>query len=386
MKQIRAGVIGVGFIGTTHIEALRRLGFAEVVAIATSSEETAEKKARQLCIPQAYGNWHQLLVKEKIDVLHNCTPNYLHFKINAEAIKRRIPIVSEKPLGVNFEETATLVEMAEQYKVPNAVCFNYRFYPLIQQIREIIMAGELGEIYLVHGRYLQDWLLYAEDYNWRIDTRLGGKTRAIADIGSHWCDTVQFLTGQKIKRLVSDLQIFIPHRWRPELGVESFKTARRHSRGREKITVKTEDYASVLFEMNGGAKGCFIVSQISAGRKNAFSLEINGSKGSVWWDQETPDQLWLGYREKPNAVLIKDPTLLKPSAQACAHYPGGHPEGYPDTFKNLFQKFYSILLKESSHSSKQPEYPTFRDGHLAAVISEAILYSYKNQHWVEISL
>ncbi len=138
--------------------------------------------------------------------------------------------------------------------------------------------------------------------------------------------------------------------------------------------------------MNGGAKGCFIVSQISAGRKNAFSLEINGSKGSVWWDQETPDQLWLGYREKPNAVLIKDPTLLKPSAQACAHYPGGHPEGYPDTFKNLFQKFYSTLLKESSHSSKHPEYPTFRDGHLAAVISEAILYSYKNQHWVEISL
>lgn len=385
MEKIKIGVIGSGFMGSAHIEALRRVGMVEVHAIASNDLKRAQELADYYSIPKVYDSWKELLSDSEILAVHNCTPNYLHFEINKAAIKSGKHILSEKPLTINSRQSLELIKLARQKGVVNAINFNYRFYPLIQHARQMAASGELGKVYLIHGHYLQDWLYYPTDYNWRLEEELSGPSRAVADIGSHWCDLVQFISGLKITRVFADLVTFHKIRKKPFTAVETFKGKERKTSAKfEEVPVHTEDAAMVLLQFDNGARGVFTVSQVSAGRKNYFWFEVDGSQKALSWNQEEPNQLWVGYREKGNEVIIKDPSLLDKKARLYAHYPGGHPEGYPDGPKNLFINFYNFIRSGKNPFKIQPEFPTFADGHWEIKMVEAVLKSHRTQKWVNL--
>jgi predicted dehydrogenase len=387
MTTIKAGVIGAGFIGVAHVEALRRLGNVEVVAVAGSNLASAQRKAQALHVPQAYGDWRQLLADPDVQVVHNCTPNYLHREVNLATIAAGKHIVAEKPLGVNSQETAEMLQAARQAGVVHAVNFNYRMYPLVQEARARLAAGELGPVHLVHGNYLQDWLLLDTDYNWRIEPAVGGPSRAMADIGSHWCDLAQFVSGLLISEVCAEITTFLPLRRRPRRGAETFAGVGQRPADFadfEEVSIASEDYGSVLLGFQGGARGACVISQVSAGHKNHLTLEVDGATGSLAWNQEEPNVLWLGHRGAPNEVLPKDPSLLHPEAQPYAHYPGGHGEAYPDGIANLFRNVYQFILKGGDPRHDVADFPTFVDGHRAALVVEAILRSAQERRWVTV--
>lgn len=385
MELIKVGVIGSGFMGVAHIEALRRIGGIEIVAIASDDLPKARSLAAQFEIPQIFEDWKKIIENDQVQVIHNCTPNHLHFDINKQAIQAGKHIISEKPLTVTAKESAELLKLLEKQPVVHAINFNYRMYPLMQQARAMVSNGEVGEIYLIHGHYLQDWLYYATDYNWRLEPELSGNSRAVADIGSHWCDLVQFISGLKIKRLCANLSTIHKTRHKPKHALESFKNKeQRAETDIELLKITTEDAASVLIELENGAQGVFTVSQISAGRKNRFWFEIDGSKKALSWNQEEPNQLWIGYRDKANEILIKDPSLMAEKARTFAHYPGGHPEGYPDGFKNLFARVYEFIRQGKNPAKDLTDFPTFVDGHIENRMVEAVLESNKKQKWVDV--
>jgi predicted dehydrogenase len=282
-------------------------------------------------------------------------------------------------------ESAALVRLAQKTERVNGVNFNYRFYPLIQHARAMVELGELGELFLIHGHYLQDWLHARTDYNWRIDPAISGASRAVADIGSHWCDLVQFVSGRRIVRVCANLGTVHPTRSRPRQSVETFRGKLKRGAGVESVRIKTEDLATVMLEFDGGARGVFTVSQVSAGRKNREWFEIDGSRKAIAWDQEEPNQLWVGRRDGPNETIIKDPALLHEKARRYAHYPGGHPEGYPDGPKNLFWNFYEFIRAGKDPLSEAAEFPTFADGHRAICVVEAILASQRRRGWVAVA-
>ncbi len=382
-SKIAAGIIGTGFIGPAHVEAARRLGNVEIVAVAEANNALAKEKAAVMSIPKAYGNYHDLLADDEIQVIHNCTPNHLHFQVNKDILAAGKHVISEKPLAMTTEESRELVRLAGESDRIHAVDFNYRFYPLVQHARQMVKAGEVGDIFTLHGSYLQDWLFLATDWNWRLEPALSGESRAIADIGSHWCDLLQFITGQSILKVFADLRTIHQTRMKPKKQVETYAGKQLSPEDYEPQPISTEDYASVLFALSGGAHGVFTVSQVSAGRKNRLFFEIDGSKCALAWDQESPNEMWIGYRDKANEILAKDPSLLHAEAREYAHYPGGHPEGYPDGPKNLFRNVYRAV--ERGTMPADPDWSTFVDGHKEVAICEAILSSHKSQSWVEVA-
>ncbi|WP_209121055.1 Gfo/Idh/MocA family protein [Alkalihalobacillus sp. BA299] len=386
MNKIKVGVIGTGFIGPTHIEAIRRLGFVEVVALAESSLETAQHKAAELGIPKAYGDYKKMLQDEDIQVVHNCTPNHLHFSINKEIILAGKHVLSEKPLAISSEESAELLELAKKHGVVHGVNFNYRQFPMLKQLETMISNNELGKINLVHGSYLQDWLLYETDFNWRLAPEVGGKSRAIADIGSHWCDTVQYVTGKKITEVFADLATVIPVRKKSNGGVATFGANASDEGQYEDVPINTEDYASVLVRFNDGTSGVFTVSQVSAGRKNRLSFEVNGSQSSAYWNQEEPEKLWIGHRDRANEVMLADPALFAQEAKGHIHHPGGHNEGWPDALKNMMKNFYTFIYEGKDPLQDQANFATFEDGHISMCITDAILESHNKQKWVKVQL
>jgi predicted dehydrogenase len=366
MRTIKVGVIGTGFIGPAHVEALRRLGTVEVVALAENNLKLAEEKAKLLHIPRFFGDHRELLRDPEIEAVHNCTPNFLHFKINKDVIAAGKHLVSEKPLAMNSKESAELVRLAAKARILNGINFNYRFYPLIQHARSLIRDGKAGEIRLVHGSYLQDWLLFDTDYNWRLEPSVGGQSRAVADIGSHWCDLVQYVTGLKIVEVLADLSTVIPVRKKPKKAIETFAGKGLKPSDYEDMKIKTEDYASVLIRFANKARGVFTVSQVSPGRKNRLYFEIDGSYHSLVWDQERPEEIWLGYRDRPNELLVKDPSLL------------------PDAPKNFFRNFYRWIAEDTLPPKGEADFATFEDGHEEILISEAVLKSSKTRKWVKV--
>jgi predicted dehydrogenase len=383
-ERIRAGIIGTGFIGPAHVEAARRLGNIEFIALAEANEALARQKADALYIPRAYGDYHNLLADRDVQVVHNCTPNHLHFKVNRDIIAARKHVISEKPLAMTTEESRELLRLAREAGVIHAVDFNYRYYPLVQHAREMVVRGEVGEVYAVHGSYLQDWLYLPTDWNWRLVPELSGQSRAVADVGSHWCDLVQFITGLTITRVLGDLRTVHKKRMRPRKEVETYAGKVLKPEDYESLEINTEDYASILFELSNGAHGVCTVSQVSAGRKNRLYYEIDGAKCALAWDQEQPNEMWLGYREKSNELLVKDPSLLHPRAREYAHYPGGHPEAYPDGPKNLFRNVYRAVSKGGAMPA-DPDWSTFADGHKEVAICEAVLKSNRSKSWTEVA-
>jgi predicted dehydrogenase len=386
MEIIKAAVIGTGFIGSAHIEALRRIGGVDVVSITSGDNDGAKALAEKYSIAKVFSTWEEIIDDKEVQVIHNCTPNYLHYEINKAAILAGKHIISEKPLTITSDQSAELLRLVKEKKVVHAVNFNYRFYPLIQHAKKMIEDNEIGITYLVHGHYLQDWLYFDTDYNWRLESEQSGSSRAVADIGSHWCDLIQFLTGKKITKVFANLVTIHKTRKRPVGAIETFKNkmAGVSDDNRKNFAVDTEDAGSVMLQFENGVQGVFTVSQVSAGRKNCLWIEIDGSKKAISWNQEEPNQLWIGFREKGNEVLIKDPSLLSDKAKQYAHYPGGHPEGYADTPMNLFANVYDFIRKGKDPLIDKPEFPTFEDGDWENRIVEAVLKSNQTQSWVDV--
>ena len=381
MRTIKAGIIGTGFIGPAHLEAVRRLGFVDVVAVAERDQATADAKAELLGIPRAYGDYRALLADPEIEVVHDCTPNNMHYEVNTAILNAGKHCISEKPLAMNSQESRALVALAAKKGLVNAVDFNYRFYPLVQHAKAMCADGDLGDVFAIHGSYLQDWLYLDTDYNWRLEPEVSGESRAVADVGSHWCDLVQFITGRTITEVYGDLVTVHKIRKKPKGPIETYAGKLLSPEDYQEVPINTEDYASVLFVLDNGAHGCFTVCQVAAGRKNRLYYEIDGSKCALAWDQEQLNELWVGYREKANEVIIKDPSLLKEAARAYAHYPGGHPEGYPDGPKNLFRNVYQAVAGDA----KALPYSTFEDGHREVAICEAILQSHRERKWTKVA-
>ncbi|MFS2224224.1 Gfo/Idh/MocA family protein [Pantoea sp. B65] len=382
--MINVGIIGSGFIGPAHIEAMRRLGFVNVVALADYSAEAAQQKARQLNISHAYGSIEALLAHPGLQVVHNCTPNALHAAINEKIIRAGKHVFSEKPLCMSSDEARRLVALAEQYGVVHGVSFVYRQFAMVQQAASMVRRNEIGRLFAAHGGYFQDWMLFDTDYNWRIEPEVGGESRAVADIGSHWCDTLQFVTGRKIVAVMADFSIVHPQRKAAKNGAATFTSGTVLPEYDEKPVV-TEDFAAVLLRFDDGSRGSFNVSQVSAGRKNRLIFEVNGSEKSLCWDQEVPQNLWVGARNQPNQLLSDDPAQLNADVQGAAHFPGGHIEGWPDAFKNMLGKFYQFIAAGKQPGVDMAEFATFYDGAQSMFILDAILQSHRQQCWVEVS-
>ena len=378
------GLVGPGFVGAHHIDAVRRLGFVDVVAVSASTEASARRKADALGVPRAYGSYEALVADPDVHVVHNTTPNYLHVPVVLAALERGKHVISDKPLAMTAADAKKLYEAARKAGVVHAVTFNYRGNPLVQQAREMIAGGELGRVHFVHGGYLQDWLLEATDFSWRLEPEKGGESSAIGDIGSHWCDLVQHVIGQKIVEVLADFTTVIGTRLKPSASTEAFAAA--SDVAREAFSVSSEDLASILVHFDGGAKGALSVGQVCAGHKNDLEIEICGSKASLKWRQEHQNELLIGHRDKPNEILQKDPSLLYPEAGKYAHLPGGHQESWADAFANLMRDIYGFIAEGKKPSDPHPPaFATFEDGYRANCIVEAILQSAsKGSAWTKV--
>lgn len=384
MQKIKVGVIGTGFIGPAHIEALRRLGFVEVAALADIDLPVAQLKARMLGIDKAYGDYRELIRDPQIEVVHVCTPNNLHYTMSKEALEAGKHIVCEKPLSMNSKEAEELIKLAKEKNLVNAVHFNIRFYPLMHQARMMIEKGELGRILAVNGSYQQDWLFYQTDYSWRLQPEFSGESRAVADIGSHWLDLVEFITNERVSRVCADFAIFHPVRKKPLKPVETYSGKILNLEDYADIHIGTEDYATVLLRFAGGAHGSLTVNQVAAGRKNRLCFEIYGSKKAIGWDSERPNELWIGRRDGNNEVLMKDPSLLYGYAREITSFPGGHNEGFPDTSKQMFGKLYKYILNQGYLKGEAPEFPTFQAGLRELELCENIVKSSREERWIDI--
>ncbi|MGH2389159.1 MAG: Gfo/Idh/MocA family protein [Chloroflexota bacterium] len=382
-SSIKVGVIGAGFIGPAHIESLRRLGYVEVAALAGRDQASAEAKAALLGIPRAYGNYLDLIADPDLEVIHICSPNREHFPAAKAALEAGKHVMCEKPLGMNSKESAELVALAEARGLVHAVTFNLRFFPLVQQARTMIERGDLGDVYLVHGGFWQDWLLFDTDYNWRVEGAAGGALRAVGDLGSHWIDLAQFLTGLPVTAVLADLVTFLPIRRKPDQAIETFST---REAPRTPVRMDTEDAATVLFRLGEQARGSMQVSQVSAGRKCRLTIEINGSQGSLFWNLEQPNELWIGHRNAPNQVLIKDPALMDPPANTIARYPGGHDEGFADSHTAINRALYEFIREGGYGAGLQPIFPTFVDGHRENLIADAVLAGAHEERWVSVTV
>lgn len=381
MEKIKVGVIGTGFIGPAHIEALRRLGNVEVTALAECSAELAESKAKLLGIEEYYGDYKELLKKKDIQSVHICSPNYLHYQMAKEALEAGKHTICEKPLAISAAEAEELVELAEKKGLANAVNFNIRYYPLSRQIRMMVEKGDVGDILAVQGSYLQDWLFYQTDYNWRLEPGQSGKSRAIADIGSHWMDLIEYITGLKIQELCADFATFHKIRKKPLKPVETYAGKVLKPEDYEDMPIDTEDYATVLLKFDNDARGVMTVNQVAAGRKNRLFFELNGSKKSISWESEAPNQIWIGRRDGNNEIMMRDPSLVYPETMELIGYPGGHNEGFPDTFKQIFKEVYAYI---SNGQTGQVRFPTFKDGLREIVLCESIMESNKTRSWIKV--
>jgi predicted dehydrogenase len=374
-----AAVIGTGFMGRVHLEALRRLGTVDVRAVAGSALDKARQLADAYGVPRATADYRELLDDPAIDAVHVCTPNALHFEMSAAALGAGKHVLCEKPLTTATAEAKRLVALARDRERRNCTCYNLRYYPMVQQMRRMCEAGELGEILVAQGTYSQDWLLDGTHWNWRVDAAQGGPLRAMADIGSHWCDMLEHVSGTRIASLSADLATVHPVRTRARGSSVTFAAAAA-GQEMEEIAVTTEDFGAMLFHLDSGGRGAVTVSQVSAGCKNRLRMEIFGTRAGVAWNQERPDELWIGRRREGNRLIVKDPVLMAPDAAAFADLPGGHSEGYDDTFKQVFRRFYQSIADPHA----KPDYPQFGDGLRQLRILDAVLASHRGRRWVEI--
>ncbi len=383
MRSHGAAVIGTGLIGPVHVEALRRLG-QPVVGILASSPAKSQAAAQALHIPRGYADLQELLSDPEVEVVHIASPNRYHYDQAKATLRAGKHVVCEKPLAMTPEESGELLSLAQKAGVIHAVCYNIRFYPLCLEARQWVQDGKVGPIYHILGSYLQDWLLFDTDFNWRVVAETGGALRAVADIGTHWLDLIQFITGLEVESVCADLQTVHVVRQAPRGSMETFQTAATDAR--QPVPINTEDQGSILLHFHGGARGCLTVSQVTAGRKNCLRFEMAGAQACLAWNSEVPNDLWVGRRAEPNALITRDPQQLHPAVRDYTNYPPGHAEGFPDTFKQLFRAIYASIDSKDARECRPVElpYPTFQDGDREVRLCAAILQSHVEQRWVRI--
>jgi predicted dehydrogenase len=380
MENLRAAVIGLGFVGRAHLEALRRLGI-QVKGLLSSSPDRSAQAARELGLDRGYESLNDLVKDPSVDVVHVCTPNHVHFEEAKAALDTGKHVMCEKPLAMDVRQSSALVDLAQKHKRVGGVTYNLRFYPLCQEAHAMVQRGVIGEPRLVHGSFLQDWLFYPSDWNWRLEPKLGGELRAVSDIGTHWLDLMMWITGRKVTELCADLATVIPVRQRPRWRVETFQ--KQSSGAFDEVKMTTDDYASILLHFEGALRGVMTVSQVSAGRRARLWFEVDGSEASLAWHSEAPNTMWIGHRNQPNQDMMKDPALMSPEARGYAAYPGGHTEGYPDTFAQLFKDFYAYIAKGDLTSRR--DFPTFQTGHEELILCDAISLSARERRWVPVN-
>ncbi len=381
MYDIGVVVVGTGFIGPVHIEALRRIG-AHVVGVCDVAQEKAKQVAQAWGLPKVYFRYEDVLADPDVQVVHLCTPNRLHYGQAKAALEAGKHVLCEKPLAMNSTESAELVALAAKTGRVAAVDYNLRFYPLVIEARDMVQRGDVGEIFSVCGSYVQDWLFYPTDYNWRVLASEGGQLRAIADIGTHWLDMIHYITGLEVESVCADLKVVHPIRQRPTGEVETFAGKVQKIIPTEPVEITTEDHGAVLLRFKGGARGVLWCSQVTAGRKNCLRFELAGSKCALAFESESPNQMWIGHRERANEWLLRDPGLVSEAARRAITYPGGHNEGFPDTLKQAFKALYDYIA--AGDYTAPPTYATFADGHREILLCEAILKSHQEQRWVNV--
>ena len=377
--ELNAAIVGLGFVGRAHLEALRRLGIP-VRGVLASTSERGKKISEALGLPRAYSSLEELAADPSVQVVHLCTPNNLHFQEASQLLRARKHVLCEKPLALDSREAAALVSLAKEMGRVGGVAYNLRYYPLCQEARALIHKGAIGQVRLIHGSFLQDWLLYPTDWNWRLDPKLGGELRAVSDIGTHWLDLVTWMTRTTVSELCADLATILPSRRKPKGRVETFQKVSNVET--EEVLMSNDDYASVLLHFENDARGVMSVSQVSAGRKARLWFEIDGSEASLTFNSEEPNTLWIGRRDRASELLPKDPALQSPESRGYAAYPGGHPEGYPDTFVQLFKDFYGYLALGDLRA--QRTFPTFETGHIELILCEAIAESAQKKTWISV--
>ena len=377
LDELKAGVVGTGFIGAVHVDAVRRLG-VEVRGVVGSTPERA--RARELA--PVYDSYEALLADDRVDVVHITTPNYLHFGQVTQALAAGKHVVCEKPLVMTSQESGELVALAERSGLVHCTNFHNRFYPLVQEMRERVRTGALGDVWNVHGGYLQDWLARPTDWNWRLEPEKAGELRAVGDIGTHWLDTAQFVTGMRVVEVLADLSTAIPSRRRRHGEVETFAAAGDSEL--EDVDVTTEDVAHVLLRFENGARGSLVVSQVSMGRKNALRIEVDGSEAALAWESERNEELWIGRRDEPNELLLRNAALMHPAAAARTRLPPAHAEGFADAFRELHRAVYEDVARGGP--SDDPDYPTFRDGHVENVLLDVVARSNRERRWLEVDV
>jgi predicted dehydrogenase len=378
LADVRAAVIGTGFIAGLHIDALRRIG-VQVAGVLTRDAASSRAGGRY---ERVYEDLDELCADAGIDVVHVTSPNALHFPQVRALVAAGKHVVCEKPLALTAEDGAVMLAEAERAGVVHAVCFNIRFNPVVHHARSMVRDGEIGVPRLVHGSYLQDWLLLDTDWNWRLDPAASGRLRAVADIGSHWLDLVSFVTGARVTEVLADLHTFVPKRRRPTGSVETFTADSIGDVEREEVEVASEDAAGILLRFDNGVRGVLTVSQVSAGRKNALSFEVSGSSAGLAWNSEDPERLWVGRRGALNELLLRDATLMSPDARRITHYPGGHAEGFAESFLGLVETVYAAVLE--GRQPAEPDFPTFADGLEGLHIEDAVLASHESGRWVPV--
>jgi predicted dehydrogenase len=374
---MKAAVVGTGFIGVVHVEALRRLGI-EIAGVVGSSPERAAAKSG---LPEPYESFEAMLADERVDVVHLTTPNHLHHPQVKAVLAAGKHVVCEKPLALTSTESAELLELAEASGLVHCTNYNIRFYPLCHEARSRIRRGDLGRVWNAHGRYVQDWLHESTDWNWRLDPEVGGSLRAVADIGTHWLDLTGWITGRRVAAVLADLFTVHDVRHVPTGPVETYGDAGDVERVDRPMS--TEDVAHILLRYEDGSRGQVTISQVSAGRKNHLSFEVDGSKGALAWDSDRNEELWLGHRDRPNELVARDPGLLDATARAISDLPGGHADGFTDTFKQLYRAVYRAV--EAGGMPAEPDFPTFADGHEEILLCDAIAASAKTGTWTEVS-
>ncbi len=375
---IRAAVIGAGFIGSLHIQMLRRLG-VQVVGVLGSSAERGSLRARELGVQMAYPSIDELVADKTVDVVHVTSPNHAHYQQVLAILKAGKHVVCEKPLAMTSKQSAEMVSVAMTSGKIAAICYNIRFYPLNQHAHAMVRDNKLGDIRFVSGQYHQDWLAKRTDWNWRLQSEIGGALRSVGDIGTHWADLTGFVSGLKIDEVFAELANFISERERPVGSIETFSGASGEA---DTVTVDTDDAAMILIRYVGGAKGVMSTSQVNFGRKNALRWDITGSKSSAAWDSEMPEQLFIGHRDEPNQNLMRDISLMNFAGSASATLPPGHVEGFADSFHAFFRAVYSDVLSGGRQAGST--WATFQDGHEEMLFCDAVLRSSREGRWVQI--
>jgi predicted dehydrogenase len=382
MKSIKVGLVGTGYIGLVHLEMLRRIAGVEILAVADVNRELAARAAEKLGIARVYAAADELIADPEVDVVHNCAPNCVHFEINRRAILAGKEVLSEKPLSLKAWESAELVALAKKHRTLTGINFCYRYYPVVQEAAARARRGNLGEVRAFVGHFLQDWLFFETDYSWRLDPRIAGPANVIADLGSHWCDLVQFITGNKIAEVMAELHTCLPKRRKPTTGPLSFSSQKAAEY--EDVEVKLDDFAALLIRLDNGARGNFTTCQVAAGRKVDIELQIFGSKESYAWSHVHPNALWIGRRDRGNEVFYESSQLQAEETQKYAALPTGHPMGYHDAVYNFFRDYYEAVAAKREGRPYEVRFPDFETGHEEMCVIDAAVESHKLGRWVKV--